>query len=205
MSTSEPVEFRTRRNVLEDEMRLALDADTLVCAIGGATLRHPFREISQIRLWFDPTRFDSVRCRCEVKPAKGERLRFPSTSYVSIGDFEDRGAAYARFVRALVARVAAANPAAQFHAGKRPLAYYAEHAFLLSAFLLLGFVLATIGEFALSGLVMTKLAIIAFYVPIAIAYTRRNWPRRFSAAAIPTEVLPDSAAPTSVAPQASAG
>jgi hypothetical protein len=33
--------------------------------------------------------------------------------------------------------------------------------------------------------------VIAFYIPVAIRYTRRNWPRSFSPPAIPEEVLPE--------------
>jgi hypothetical protein len=193
---SEPVGaslvYRTRRNALEDETRYALEADALAYTRGsGAAVRLPFASVRAVRLFYNPTRFDQVRFHCDVTLAGGTRERIPSTSYAGIGDFEDRAAAYSRFVRALVARVAAASPACRFRAGRSALLYVAEHAFLLAALLALALVIALVGGFSPSGIVATKLAVIAFYIPVAIRYARRNWPRSFSPAAIPADVLPE--------------
>jgi hypothetical protein len=121
----------------------------------------------------------------------GTRATFWSTHYVSVGEFEDRGESYRPLVRELVARAAAANPGCAFRAGKRALAYWAEHIFLLAMVALLVFVLALVGGSGLSDLVLVKLGIVAAMIPLALRYARKNRPRPFQPAAIPQDVLPE--------------
>jgi hypothetical protein len=184
--------YRARRNALEYETSYTLEADALSFVRGsGAAVRLPYASVREVRLFYNPTRFDRARFHCDLTLGNGLRERIPSTSYVSIGNFADHAGAYRQFVRALVERVAAANPACRFRAGRRPLVYVVEHAFLLTALLALALVIALVGGFSPSGIVATKLMVIAFYIPVAISFARRNWPRSFSPAAIPEVVLPD--------------
>jgi hypothetical protein len=156
----------------------------------GGSARFPYAAVKELRLCFDPTRADDTRHRCDVRLGDGQRASFYSTHFVSFAEFEDRATTYVPLVRGLVARVAAANPACRFRSGKRPLVYWAEHAFLLAMFALLVFVLALVGGAAFRDLVLVKLGIIVGFVPVMIMYTRKNWPRRFDPAAIPAEALP---------------
>ena len=72
----------------------------------------------------------------------GARATLWSTHFAGVADFEDRAATYTPFVRALVARVAAANPACSFRAGTRPLSYWAGQLFLLAMAILAIWVIA---------------------------------------------------------------
>ena len=156
----------------------------------GGSARFPYASIKELRICFDPTRFDDTRHRCDVRLADGQKASFYSTHFVSVTDFEDRAATYVPFVRELIARTSAANPACRFRSGKRPFVYWAEHVLLLVMLLLLVLVLGLVGGVALSNLVLVKLGIIATFIPVMIMYTRKNWPRRFDPAAIPAEALP---------------
>jgi hypothetical protein len=93
-------------------------------------------------------------------------------------------------VRALVERVTAANPDCRFLSGKHPLVCWSEHAFLLAMVALLVFVLALVGAVAISDLFLTKLAVTVAFVPVLIAYTRKNRPGAFDPRAIPPQLLP---------------
>lgn len=157
----------------------------------GGSARFPYAAVSALRLSFDPTRFDARRHRCDVTLADGERAVIFSTHYVSVGEFEDRGPSYAALVRELIGRVAAAKAACRFRAGKRPLVYWAEHAFLLAMLAALVWVIGLVGGAGLSELTWLKLAIVASFIPLLLRYTRKNRPRRFDPAAIPSDVLPD--------------
>jgi len=157
----------------------------------GGPARFPYREIAEIRLLFDPTRFDAQRHRCDITPRSGTRVSLWSTHYVSVGEFEDRGASYRPFVRALVAHAAAASPACRFRAGKKPLVYWAEQIFLAAMAALLVFVLALVGGSGLSDLVLLKLAIVAAMIPLALRYARKNRPRSFAPGQIPPDLLPE--------------
>lgn len=177
--------------MLEGETTWTLTPDALERSDPGRPpLLLSYRDFMELRLSYDPTRFDTRRFRCDIAARGRGRVTIMSTSYVSLGDFEDRGAHYTPFVRALVARVAQAAPDCRLRAGKRPWTYWAQHAFLLTMLILLGLALALFSGFSISGLVAVKLGIIAFYIPIAIGYARRNLPKSFTADGIPTEVLP---------------
>ncbi len=188
---AQPPIYRSRRSVLEGEATWTLAPDALKRAQAGApALRLPYREVAELRLVYDPTRFDTNRYRCNLVTATGRRATLMSTHYVSVGDFEDRAASYSPFVRELVQRVGAAAPHCRFRSGKRAWVFWAEHMFLLAMLLALAGVLLTIGQFSLPTIAAIKLGIIATYIPIAIRYAKRNWPRAFSPDAVPTELLP---------------
>jgi hypothetical protein len=197
--TAAPITYIARANALEYEGTWRLTSDSLELK-GGPTagpdvvLHFPYAGMSELRLSFAPTRFDRRRYRCEVRMRSGQRVSIISTHFESVGNFEDRAATYVPFVRGLIARVAAANPACRFRSGKRPLFYLLEHAFLLAALVLLVFVIGLVGGAGLSQLVLVKLAILAFYIPVMILYTRKNWPRRFDPRNIPDNVLPNVSA-----------
>jgi hypothetical protein len=183
--------YRSRTSVLENEATWTLAPDALERAEAGApTQRLPYRDIVELRLVYDPTRFDTNRYRCDLTPVTGRRATLKSTHYVSVGNFEDRAASYSPFVRELVRRVGEAAPRCRFRAGKRAWVFWAEHIFLLTTLLLLAGVLMMIGNFALPTIATIKLAIIATYIPIVIKYATRNWPRAFSPDDVPPDVLP---------------
>jgi hypothetical protein len=187
--------YIARANALEYEAIWRLGPDALELQ-GGPTagpdvvLRFPYRNIVGVRLSYAPSRADSARYRCDLKMRSGQRLAILSTHYAGIADFEDRASTYVPFVRELIARVAGANPSATYRSGKSPLAYWAEHIFLLAAVALLVSVLSMAGFAYVSGSSWVKLAIVLFFIPLLIAYTRKNWPRRFKPDAIPKDVLP---------------
>jgi hypothetical protein len=156
----------------------------------GGRASFPCASIVELRLCFDPTRFDDTRHRCDIRLADRRRASFYSTHFVSVAEFEDRAATYVPLVRALVAQVAAASPACRFRAGKRPIVYWAEHAVLAALVALLVCVLALVGGVAITDLFLAKLAIVVAFIPVMIAYTRKNRPRQFDPDAIPAEVLP---------------
>jgi hypothetical protein len=156
----------------------------------GGTARFPYADVREIRLSFDPTRFDQRRYRCDLRMKDGRKTTLFSTTYVGVGDFADCAASYVPLVRGLVARVAGANPGCRFRAGRGRVAYFVQHAFLFVAFAALVFVLFAFGGSGLSDLVWLKLAIVASYIPVMASYTRKNWPRRFMGAAVPEDVLP---------------
>ncbi len=120
-----PPSYVARANVLEYEAIWRLQPDALELQ-GGPTagpdvvLRFPYRDIVGVRLSYAPSRVDHARYRCDLRMRSGQQVAILSTHYAGIADFEDRAATYGPFVRALIARVAAANPAASFRSGRKP-------------------------------------------------------------------------------------
>jgi hypothetical protein len=216
--TASPPTHAARANIFQTKARWRLGADALVREGGepaaapwwahalrlflrviwpwsgvkiepGGAARFPHAGITELRLSFDPTRFDTHRYRCDVRIAGGAGTLW-STHFAGVGEFEDRAATYTPFVRAVIARVAAANPNCTFRAGTRPLAYWAGQLFLLAMTLVAIWVIAMVGGSALSEVTWTKLFVVIGLIPLALAYARKNRPRRFLPSAIPDDVLP---------------
>ncbi|MBM3526968.1 MAG: hypothetical protein FJX62_02660 [Alphaproteobacteria bacterium] len=186
-----PAVYSYRRHAFGNESGWTLGPAALVRAEAGAPARQiAYADVEELRLSFDPTRFDRNRYRCDVRAKNGARLTILSTSYISVGNFEDRGGRYAPFVRGLVARVAQASPHCRFRSGKTPVAYWLQHIVLLAALILLASALAVVGGLPPMVAIAVKLAVIAFYIPLALRYARRNFPRGFTADRIPPEMLP---------------
>jgi hypothetical protein len=156
----------------------------------GGKASFPYAAIVELRLCFDPTRVDDTRHRCDIRLADRRQASLYSTHFVSVAEFEDRAATYVPLVRALVTQVAAANRGCRFRAGKRPIVYWTEHVVLAALVALLVFVLALVGGVAITDLFLVKLAVVVAFIPVMIAYTRKNRPRSFDAGAIPDDVLP---------------
>jgi hypothetical protein len=191
-ASTPPLAYSVRANVFEPEMtwRLGPDALEVETGAGAAPLRLPYRDFIEIRLSFAPSRADSARYRCDLRVFGQASTAILSTHYAGIADFEDRGASYAPFVRGLVAQVAAANPKCRFRAGKSFIVYWAEHLFLLAMVALLVAVLIAIGSSHWSEVTWNKFWITLAAIPLLIAYSRANWPRRFDPRNIPDDVLP---------------
>jgi hypothetical protein len=186
---------RTRRSIFQSEAAWRLGEDALErVAEGRPAFRIPYAEIVELQLSYDPTRFETTRYRCDVLSQRNGRALIVSVSYLSPMNFENRGATYVPFMEALVARVAAANPACRFQAGKRLSTYIGEQLFLLAMLLLLVSVLYLTGA-PIAGIVAIKLALLAFFVPTMILYVRKNRPRTFDPSEIPDDILPAPRAP----------
>ena len=190
-----PPSYVARANALEYEAIWRLQPDALELQ-GGPTagpdvvLRFPYRDIVGVRLSYAPSRFDHARYRCDLRMRSGQQVAILSTHYAGIADFEDRAATYGPFVRLLIARVAAANPAAGFRSGKNPVTYVLEHLFLFAMVVLLVFVLSMVGFAYVGDTSWVRLFIIVASIPLLVVYARKNWPGRFKPEAIPEDVLP---------------
>ena len=147
----------------------------------GGAARFPYAGITEVRLSFDPTRFETRRHRCDVRLAGGESGTLWSTHFAGVADFEDRATTYTPFVRALVAHVTAANSNCAFRAGTRPLAYWAGQLFLLAMAILAIWVIAMVGGSALSEVTWGKIFVVLGLIPLVF---------RFDPGAIPDDVLP---------------
>ena len=189
-----PRSYVARANALEYEAIWRLQPDALELQ-GGPTagpdvvLRFPYRDIAGVRLSYAPSRADHARYRCDLRMRSGQQIAILSTHYAGIADFEDRAATYAPFVRALIARVAAANPrrASVAAASRSPIG----RAPLPAGDGRLHGVRAVADRLrAAQRILLAKFAFILASIPLLIVYTRKNWPSRFKPDTTPKDVLP---------------
>ena len=103
--------------------------------------------------------------------------------------FQDQRESYRPFVLELLARTAAANPACAFHAGSTLLSYAGSFLILGTSLFLLAGVALSLGIPA-TWLITAKLIVLAFLVPLGLAWLWKNRPRRFTPPHVPEGVLP---------------
>lgn len=155
----------------------------------GGPARFLLADIAEMRLRFDPTRFDTRRYRCDLRTRDGQKATIWSTHFRSVADFEDRGASYALLVRALASGAARANPQCRLAGGLRPLAYWVGQSLIAATVLLLIAALTLLGG-GLDPFILLRLLLFALWGWLAIPYAWKNWPRRLDPANIPDALLP---------------
>ena len=105
--------YSVRPNMLAGVETYTLEADALTVQTGATLKRVPYRDMEAVRLIVYPG-MEGQQGQSTVTTRAHGKLKIRSHHYVALGDFEDRSAAYAAFLRELFPRVHAANPAARF-------------------------------------------------------------------------------------------
>jgi len=180
--------YSVRRHAFEKERRWNVDDTGLAWQSEDASGRLDFAAIAAIRLQYGATRADFVRYNCHVTGHSGA-YTIVSTHFDSLGNFSDRRETYAPFVRALIARAAAANPRCRFQAGVSPAQFWLTVVLLFVSLVILAIAALSLGVPALWYLYL-KIAVIIVLLPVAFLWIKRNRPRRFDPNAIPADALP---------------
>ncbi len=192
-----PIEYRARTSLIDSALLYRLDSQTLEIhrvapALGSAPRepeRIPLADITRIRIRYFPTRVQRNRFECQILSRLRGSLTLTNEEYLGLYNFADRSQEYRRFVQALCAAVALRNARAHFAGGGNALVLFLEWSFCGGAFLALALVLWTLGG-PLRGLVILKLAIIAFYLPTLARYAARSMPSHFNPLNVPERYLP---------------
>lgn len=186
---SDSATFSVRKSAFENERTWTVDATGLSWSAPDKSGHFDFKDIATIRVAWTGTRFDTGRHAAHVTRVNGWTETIVSSHYKGPAQFESRAGTYLPFVQALIALTARHNPACVFLAGARPLNYWASAGVMVAGLGLLLLVGFTIGV-PLTGLIAAKLVIIAFLLPLAIRWLKRNRPRQFTPPVIPADVLP---------------
>jgi hypothetical protein len=180
------VEYRRRASLTqtgEDLWRAYPDRLEQVGPDGALRMTVPYRNVQAVRLAFAPGRFQTSRFVMELQGTRSQ-LVLSNMHFVGIGNFEDRSETFLPLVRAVVAGIAAANPAARFTAGERPAFYWLMLAFNAFAFGMLALLLLTLPIVPgnISASVMIKAVVILFTLPLLFSWAMNSRPRRFNPA-----------------------
>lgn len=153
----------------------------------------PLDRVRVLRLDFAPTRPERNRYRCRLELAGGETLTIFNRTYVSFGNFADTSADYVAFVQALIAALRQHAPRCEWIAGASAASYFFNllaTGFIFGCFGLISFFLFSVG---LTWLIVLKILLLLFYVPVLLRWVMRNRPRAFSPKLIPPDMLPATA------------
>lgn len=178
--------------------RLTLDGDVLGFAVGPREGRLDLRDVSGVRLVFQPAKFAHASFEMRLRTWDGRRLKLGSVSRVSLTGVRDQGAEYAAFVRALHERLGRLGASGAIR-GHPPVAFTGGFSHLR------WWVTAAVGLAALAVMVgvlgfalIDRQWVVAAFIAALSAFTAlpmvemisRNKPVTYRPDAIPPQLLP---------------
>lgn len=115
--SSEAVTYSYKPRLMGPSYEFALSKDALDWSIGPRSGRVSYPMIRHIRLGYKPTNLATARFMAEIWPLNAPKLLLYSVSARSLVDMTDQRGDYARFLRELHRRVAAAKAECVYEAG----------------------------------------------------------------------------------------
>jgi hypothetical protein len=187
----DPTVYRVRPHAFVEERLYRLTEDALTWEEDGKPLDGVFFDgIAEIRLAYVPTRAATNRYRAQIIFREGGMAELFNLTYRGIMDFPEQDEAYVAFLRELHRRVAATGQPVLYRQGNSMGAYIGNIflcLFIVVCLVAVSFMLVAIGA---SGLVIVKLGLVLYFIPVLIRYMRRAKPAEYDPAAIPAAVLP---------------
>lgn len=182
--------FQCRASALHEEQCWVVKDDRLVWLTDGVVRQEIFlRDVIELRLLHQPSRFADNRYCCEIVLSHGARIHWLNQHYTGFAHFEDRSAAYREFVETLIERITIHQPSCVFRGGVSAVRWWLNAIFSGVVTLVL-LVMVIVLWFYVSVLVLIKVGLIAIFVPRVLRWFSRNRPQVFRADAIPTSLLP---------------
>jgi hypothetical protein len=183
------VAYTNRRAVGAVESRFILEEDALRVESGGGGARIPLTAIREIRLHYQPNRYESDVYECTIGTAGGATHRLFSRYVAGVLDFRDQGPQYGVFVRELCLRCSRAGAPVRFAAGVTP-ARFTGNALAAGAgmaFLFLALFLLPIANYIFIGV---RLVVMVPLLIVSVLWFVKNKPSRFAPDAVPAGLLP---------------
>ncbi len=191
---TEPTTYSRRRSLVSrGEREWRVEEDALVMRRpGGGEKRTLWRDVIGVRLYHEAMRNRPWRYAFELHTRQGARIVIDNAHCVSRSQFEERSSRYTPFVRAALARIAAANPRARLLIGETQKRYF--FLMLLALLAIAGLALAlTLIPTPLDATplaLLVKLGLVLSLLPLFWIGVLRSLPR-----GAPLDVVPDRALP----------
>ncbi|HWV52444.1 hypothetical protein [Pseudorhodoplanes sp.] len=195
------IQYAYKASLMGGGWVLRLGPDALHWAMGAASGTVPYSSIRRIRLSFRPVTMQSMRFLAEIWSDKGPKIPIASASWKSMMEQERQDEGYARFIRALHEKIAAAGGRPDLRAGSVAFLYW-PGVLVFAGLLVMGLSLAVrsidLGERAFGQpldwtQIAALLALIAMFFWLLWqmgTFFKRNLPRRYTLTDIPADVLP---------------
>lgn len=188
----EPIYRRRRGALSRSEREWRVEDGALVTRGSGGERRYPWKDFVSVRLFHEPAPHRPWRYVFELQPRHQRKIVIDNAHFIGRGQYEERSADYAHFVRAATHQLALKNPRARALMGETPKRYFF---LLLTALIALGalaMVLATVRTpfDALPYANLVKFAIIALMLPVFWGWVIKAMPRGVPLDAIPERALP---------------
>lgn len=185
--------YRKRENFLEaGEDEWFVEGGSLVHKrADGMVVRQNLADVASVRLRYAPTRYKTWRYVFEIRFKVGHAWHIDNGHFAGIAAFEDRSARFVPFVRSVIDLIRQHAPGARAYLGMGWISYVLQVGMLLTVFTFLAVVLLRLPIGAgIYGIVVFKLALIAFFLPPLFKWVRRALPQGVPIDAIPDEAFP---------------
>ncbi|MCO5131025.1 MAG: hypothetical protein M9932_10720 [Xanthobacteraceae bacterium] len=170
--------------------RFDLTEAGLAWQVGARRGLWPYAAIAAVQLSYRPVSMQPRQFRADIVGGDGQRQVVLSTSWKGFALVETQDEAYRRFILELHRRIAAAGDRAAFHGGMRPIPYALAAGVLgLVAMVMAALVARALATDAWAG-ALFLLALGAVFVWQIGGFMRRNKPCRYTADALPPQLLP---------------
>lgn len=183
-------EYFYKPSLMAGPWSFRLAQDGLQWSIGRLAGEIPYRDIRKIRLAFRPVTMQSYRFLAEIWSDKGPKLTIASSSWKSLMEQERLDAGYAAFIRALHARIAAADGSPRLFAGSVALLYWPGLVIFAGISLAVAWLIVRALQ---QGETAATLFLLGFFLLLLWqlgGFFRRNRPRAYALDAIPDDILP---------------
>lgn len=182
--------YAQRPRPMAATLEMRLTPHRLEAQRGSTRIDFPFGDIERIALFFRPRNAAHRAFACKVRAKNGRSLIFDTLSWRATFEVEKQDGAYAAFVRALVSRAAAANPAVAIIGGVSPVRFWLTAVVggaMAIALAIVAINALTNGAWPLALLTLGFALYLAWWLN---DFLRRNRPRRLAAEALPPELVP---------------
>jgi hypothetical protein len=185
-----PLVYQHRAKPYAPEAIFTLKDDRLAIVQGVRRGDFPYRDIALVRLTYRPRNTTNEGYVAKLYRGDRKTAALSNLSWKSLVDLERQDADYARFVRELIARIVAANPSVALEAGMPRLQYGVTSvvaALSMLALLIVAYQAVRHGGWPTAFLTAGLGAYFGWW---SWRYLGRNRPRRFTAGALPPDVMP---------------
>jgi hypothetical protein len=188
--TTPPLVYEHRAKPYAQEARFEMKPDVLAVTQGSRSGDFAYRDIELVRLLYKPRNTTNEGYQTKLYRKDWRTVGLTNLTWKSLVDLDRQDADYAVFVRALIARIAAANPGVVLEAGMPRWLYTLTAA--AGGIAMIALVLVGIAALRQGGwpMALMTVAIGAYFVWWTWRYLGRNRPRRFRPDAIPADVMP---------------
>ncbi len=187
----EPGTYRLKANAFVPERTYRLTGNALTWQESDKPLDGVFYdEISEVRLAFAPTRFDTNRYRAQVIFREGGMAEMFNTTYRGMMDFPEQNVAYVAFILALHECLATHGRDVAYRYGNTTGAYIGNWLLTIFIGVMLVVIAMMLVAWGVFWLAILKLVVIVAMLPTLLRYMRSAKPGAYDPRAIPDTVLP---------------
>jgi hypothetical protein len=192
---TDAITYQHRAKPYAPEAEFVLKDDHVAITQGARKGNFPYRDIDLIRLTYRPRNTTNEGYVAKIYRRDRKTASLTNLSWKSLVDMERQDASYAAFVRALIGRITAANPAVALQAGMPRWLHLITGAFGAAAVLTMIVVTAQAIRNASWPIALMTGALALYFGWWSWRYLTRNRPRRFTPDALPADVMPPIVSP----------